>query len=116
MPDEWILKDAVQLISHLNKASPKHHFALAGGVLNNGHSDKDLDIVVLRRGEHTCYEDVWPFLHEQGFKLNACKSTDVWSVWKTSLAGSRVDFLFPCRVADQLRMTDGPQQTQPDVP
>lgn len=45
----WTLDDAIKLIrEHQSEVnSVNYYLALAGGVLNNGHSDKDLDILVV---------------------------------------------------------------------
>lgn len=95
----WYLQDAALFVSGLNKACTTHHFALAGGVLNNGFSLKDLDIAVLRRCEHPVYEDVLGFLKDRGLSVYEIKGTDVWTVVKTKNGeGKRIDFLFPCRV------------------
>ena len=51
----WGLDNAVDLIRKLQPEARRsgYHLALAGGVLNVGHSDKDLDIVALPMGGHT---------------------------------------------------------------
>lgn len=45
----WTLDEAVKLIRNLQPKAHKlgYHLALAGGVLNNGTSDKDLDILAV---------------------------------------------------------------------
>lgn len=49
----WTLENSVELIRILQPLAHKHgyHLALAGGILNRGYSDKDLDVVALPRSE-----------------------------------------------------------------
>jgi len=52
MPTKWTLEDALGLIRALQPKTRKwnYHLALGGGVLNNGFSEKDLDLYFLPMG------------------------------------------------------------------
>lgn len=49
MPNKWTLEDALNLIRGLQKETRRYgyHLTLGGGVLNNGESQKDLDLYFL---------------------------------------------------------------------
>lgn len=51
MKDAWELIEAITELRELEPIANKHnaHIALAGGVLINGHSTKDLDVIVYPR-------------------------------------------------------------------
>lgn len=59
----WTLENSVELIRILQPLAHQHgyHLALAGGILNRGYSDKDLDVVALPRSE---MEQDWPEFQE----------------------------------------------------
>jgi hypothetical protein len=59
----WTLENSVELIRILQPLAHQHgyHLALAGGILNKGYSEKDLDVVALPRSE---MEQDWPDFQE----------------------------------------------------
>lgn len=63
---EWSLSDALDLIRTIQPRLHERnwHVALAGGVLNNGSSMKDLDLVFLPFNDGASKTDILPFLCE----------------------------------------------------
>ena len=55
LPTKWTLDEALELVRALQPEIRKFgfHLCLGGGVLNNGHSDKDLDLYFLPMGPNT---------------------------------------------------------------
>ncbi len=53
VPNKWTLEEALLLIRKVQPECKKfgYHLCLGGGVLNNGHSKKDLDLYFLPMGE-----------------------------------------------------------------
>lgn len=55
----WYLADGIQLVAALQPATRKfgYHVTIGGGVVNNGYSEKDLDLFFLPMGGFNADED-----------------------------------------------------------
>lgn len=72
---EWELVDAIDYARYAEQVGKPLglHIALGGGVLHNGWSDKDIDLVVVKHGnEHTSRSDLE--------RLALALKWDVWDV------------------------------------
>jgi predicted nucleotidyltransferase len=94
----WTMDEALSAIRSLERTANKYglHLGLTGGVLYNGQSEKDLDVVVYPR--KTCEpHDACGFraaISQQWSMRTNYHENDTKEVWKGVVDGKIIDFFF----------------------
>jgi len=89
----WTLESAVELVSELNsKVMPiGYYLAIAGGVVNNGYSDNDLDLVAMPRTESANKLVLLQKLVANGFHLKSVAPVAAAVVCTFTYNGKKID-------------------------